>query len=179
MNRYPSVVILLHWTMAAGFIFMLASGLYMVNADISKAEQFQLYQTHKSAGVVMLVAILIRIAVKVFASSPELPSAIPAEERKLAKLGHLALYLLLLAIPFAGWIMVSASPFGLPTFVFVDWLKWPHFPGVSKNKSVEEVAKLAHLYLVIIMIAVLLTHIGALFWHKKKQGILLLNRMWW
>jgi len=179
MNRYHSLAIVLHWSMAAGFLFMLGSGLYMVNAQMPKAEQFQLYQTHKAAGVVMLVAILLRIALRFFVKPPALPQALPEKEQKLAKIGHIGLYLLLFAIPMAGWVMVSASPFGLPTFVFVDWIKWPHIPGIAKNKPVEAAAKLAHWYLVLLMVAFLFAHIGAVIWHHKQQGINLLKRMWW
>ena len=65
-NRYHSLSILLHWTIALGLVFMFASGLYMVYADISKADQYRLFQLHKAAGVVMLWAILMRVGVKIF-----------------------------------------------------------------------------------------------------------------
>lgn len=158
---------------------MLISGLIMVNADLPRADQFQLYQTHKAAGVVMLVAIFLRVAIRLWCKPPVLPSTIPPKEKSLATLGHIGLYTMLLAIPISGWVMVSASPFGLPTFVFVDWLKWPHIPGIAKNKPIESWAKLAHWYLVLTMGLMLLAHIGAVIWHKRSQGINLLQRMWW
>lgn len=178
-RRYHSVSIVLHWTMLLGFVFMLASGLYMVNADIPKADQFKLYQVHKAAGVLMLWAVLLRLLTRFLSTAPQLPIEIPARERSLAKIGHIALYMGLLAIPLSGWLMVSASPFGLPTFVFVDWIKWPHIPGVARNKEIEALAKSAHWYLVITMLVLLVSHIGAVIWHKKKQGLNLINRMWW
>lgn len=177
--RYHSATIVLHWAMAVGFLFMLGSGLYMVNGDLSRADQFQLYQTHKAAGVVMLVALVVRICIRFLTRQPALPQSIPQQERRLAKLGHSALYVMLLAIPVTGWIMVSASPFGLPTFVFVDWLKWPHIPGLAKNEVVEDIARAAHWYIVVTMIFMLIAHIGAVVMHKYKHNVSLLKRMWW
>ncbi len=178
-GRYHSLAICLHWLMALGLVFMVVSGLYMVNFDMPRADQFKLYQTHKAAGVLMLVAIVMRIVVRVFSKQPVLPPSIPQAEQRLAKLGHVALYCLLVAVPVAGWVMVSASPFGLPTFVFVDWLKWPHIPGIERNKEVESLAKAAHWYFALAMMLFVAAHVCAVIWHKKKQGINLVKRMWW
>lgn len=179
IERYHSLAIALHWAMALGLLFMLASGLFMANADIPKADQFRLYQLHKAAGVVMLVAIFTRLLIRVFTHRPALPAQMPANQQKLAELGHVGLYALLVSIPLAGWVMVSASPFGLPTFVFVDWLKWPHIPGIARNKEIEAIAKAAHWYLGLTLMLMLTVHIGAVFLHKQKQGINLIKRMWW
>ena len=70
VQRYHSLSIVLHWSMALALLFMFASGLYMVNADISKAEQYQLFQIHKASGVVVLWALMLRVAVRVFTHAP-------------------------------------------------------------------------------------------------------------
>ena len=89
--RYHSLSILLHWTVVLGLVFMLASGLYMVNADISKADQYKLFQLHKAAGVVMLWALFVRICVRIFTTAPDLPSTLTNADKKKAKTGHLTL----------------------------------------------------------------------------------------
>jgi len=177
--RYHSVSILLHWTVVLGLVFMLASGLYMVNADISKADQYKLFQLHKAAGVVMLWALFVRICVRIFTTAPDLPSTLTNTDKKKAKTGHLLLYVALVIMPLSGWVMVSASPFGLPTFVFIDWLKWPHIPGIARNKTVETIANNTHWVTAAVLFTLIIGHIAAVIWHKKAHGLNLLNRMWW
>ena len=151
----------------------------MVNIDMSKADQYKLFQVHKAAGVVMLWAIFIRICTRIITTAPELPSSLSQTDKKRAKAGHLLLYVALIIMPLSGWLMVSASPFGLPTFVFVDWIKWPHVPGVARNKTVETIANNTHWITAGILFALIIGHIGAVVWHKRKHGLSLLNRMWW
>lgn len=178
-DRYHSMSIVLHWTMALALLFMFASGLYMLNADISKAEQYRLFQIHKASGVVVLWALILRIMVRVFTPAPALPDKLNPQQIKQAKLGHIALYIALVTMPLSGWLMVSASPFGLPTFVFVDWIKWPHIPGVARNKAIETLANNVHWITAIFLGTFILGHISAVIWHYKKHQVNLINRIWW
>ena len=178
-NRYHSLSILLHWSIVVGLMFMFASGIYMVYADISRADQFRLFQIHKASGVIMLWAILLRIGVRIFTKAPAALDALTPTENLQAKLGHTALYIALITMPLSGWLMVSASPFGLPTLVFVDWINWPHVPGVARNKAIETIANNVHWITAISLAALILGHISAVVWHKKKHKINLLKRMWW
>ena len=179
IQRYHSLSISLHWAMAFGLLFMFASGLYMVNADISKAEQYQLFQIHKAAGVVVLWSLILRITVRIFTHSPDLPGQLNQVQIKKAKLGHIALYIALMIMPLSGWLMVSASPFGLPTFVFVDWIRWPHIPMVARNKIIETLANNMHWITAIVLGTFILGHISAVIWHYQKHKVNLIKRMWW
>jgi cytochrome b561 len=158
---------------------MFVSGLYMVNADISKAEQYKLFQIHKAAGVVMLWALFVRVCVRIFTHAPELVKEFSNSDRNKAKAGHILLYIAVVVMPLSGWLMVSASPFGLPTFVFVDWIKWPHIPGVSRNKTIETIANNVHWITALTLGFMIVGHIGAVIWHRNKHGVNLLERMWW
>lgn len=176
--RYHSLAILLHWGIAIGLLFMLCSGWYMVNADISKADQFRLYQVHKAAGVLVFISILLRLFVRLVTRQPDLPISIAQKERQFAKYGHLALYVVMLLMPMSGWLMVSSSPFGLPTIVF-DLFEWPHIPGLARNKELETLAKYVHWYVGIGFIGLIALHVGAVVKHKRQEKLNLLNRMWW
>ncbi|MDC8831133.1 cytochrome b [Alteromonas gilva] len=178
-TRYHSISIVLHWLIALGILFMLASGIAMVNIDMPKADQYQLFQIHKASGVIMLWAIVLRIVVRLFSEQPPLPAMLSAHEQKLAKLGHIGLYTALVVMPLSGWLMVSASPFGLPTFVFVDWIKWPHIPFVERNKTIESLARNIHWLTAIALGMMILGHIAAVIMHKKRHGLQLITRMWW
>lgn len=165
--------------MALALLFMFASGLYMVNADISKAEQYKLFQIHKASGVLVLWAVVLRLITRALTRAPALPDSLNQQQKFHAKLGHVVLYIALVTMPLSGWMMVSASPFGLPTFVFVDWIKWPHIPWVARNKVIENLANNVHWITAIVLGIGIAGHIGAVFWHKQKHKIDLLSRMWW
>ena len=179
VQRYHSLSIVLHWSIALALLFMFASGLYMVNADISKADQYRLFQIHKASGVLVLWALILRVGTRFFTSSPTLPDTLNQQQAFNAKLGHICLYITLVIMPVSGWLMVSASPFGLPTFVFVDWIKWPHIPGVARNKSIESIANNVHWVTASVLATMIAGHVSALVWHKKKHNINLISRIWW
>jgi cytochrome b561 len=179
MQRYNSFSIVLHWCIALALLFMFASGLYMVNADISKADQYRLFQIHKASGVLVLWALILRIGTRILTKAPALPDSLNQQQVFKAKLGHLFLYAALVTMPLSGWLMVSASPFGLPTFVFFDWIKWPHIPGVARNKTIEVLANNVHWITATILATSIVGHISAVVWHKKTHNINLISRMWW
>lgn len=176
VQRYHSLAILLHWSIALALLFMFVSGLYMVNVDISKADQYKLFQIHKGAGVLLLFAIVLRFLVRWLTLQPALPESLSETEKRLSKTGHAGLYLAMLAMPLSGWLMVSASPFGLPTIVF-DWFQWPHIPGVARNKVVESMARNIHWYTALSFILLIAIHVFAVIKHQVKDNINLLPRI--
>ncbi|MEC7577523.1 MAG: cytochrome b/b6 domain-containing protein, partial [Pseudomonadota bacterium] len=99
-------------------------------------------------------------------------------EKKMAKIGHWGLYVMMFLMPLSGWLMVSSSPYGLPTIVF-NMFEWPHVPGVADNGVVHDDAKLAHLILAIIFAALIAGHIAAVIKHAIFDKENLLKRMWW
>ncbi|MFC3121807.1 cytochrome b [Agaribacter flavus] len=177
-TRYHSVAIVIHWLMAVSVLVMIGTGLYMVNIDMPKAEQFKLYQYHKAGGVVMLWLIVLRLVVRTSTKRPALPSSLSRKNQSLAQIGHGALYSLLILIPLSGWFMVSASPFGLPTFVFVDWIKWPHIGFASKNNTVEAISNTVHYILAYLLFFAVAGHVAATIYHYKIHRINLFQRMW-
>ncbi len=60
-NNYHISIILLHWIMALAIFLMLISGVIMEYVNIDKKLKFDLYQYHKSLGVLLLIALFIRI----------------------------------------------------------------------------------------------------------------------
>lgn len=177
-TRYHSLAIILHWVMAACIFWMLFSGVMMEYILEDKKAVFQWYQWHKASGVLVLLALALRIIIRLFTRQPALPDEFPAHEKRLAKLGHLGLYALMTTMPMAGWVMVSASPYGLPTIVF-DWFTWPHIPDLQGNKDIEEIAETIHFYGAIALGIFLAAHLGAVVKHNVKDNINLLPRMWW
>ncbi|MFT5006965.1 MAG: cytochrome b561 [Paracoccaceae bacterium] len=168
-SRYHYSVRILHWMMALGFVMMFTSGAIMEYAEITKKLQFQMYQWHKSGGVLLLFAFCARVLFRLSLAIPNHLSGLTKFELGASKFVHKALYFLMVAIPLSGWLMVSASVFGLPTIVF-GWFEWPHIPGVQGNNSVEDFAKTAHSWMVWIFAGIIVLHIAAALKHQLYRG---------
>lgn len=175
-QRYNKYAIILHWVMALCFFAMLASGLSMEHLELEKSFKFNLYQWHKSLGVLLIVAFIIRIAIRLFHKPPKWPERLSSFDKKAAALGHYALYACMILIPLSGWAMVSSSSYGLPTIVF-DLFQWPHIPGIQSNADVNFASKVSHKYMAYGFIALIILHIGATLKHKMFDKINLLPRM--
>ena len=96
---------LLHWVTAGVIFFMFGLGVWMSNFVPDAFEQFALVQTHKSWGFVVFALALIRVVWRLMNPAPPLPAHMSRLARFLAHAGHLALYVLIFAMPISGWLM--------------------------------------------------------------------------
>jgi cytochrome b561 len=176
--RYHSLAIILHWLMALAIILMLTSGIMMTYIQLESQLQFRLYQWHKSMGVLLLLAVLVRVIVRLITHPPSLPSQFSKVDVMLAKIGHLCLYITMILMVVSGWIMVSASSYGLPTIVF-GMFEWPHFPLIPTTQATQMLSKNIHFFTAITLLLLLFAHIGAVIKHKITDNENLLHRMWW
>ena len=176
-TRYTAVAITLHWVIAVTIFAMLASGLIMNDVPLEPAQKFMLYQWHKSLGVLVLLAVCARILWRFVAKPPALPAGFKPLDVKAAKLGHLALYAAMIVMPLTGWLMVSASVYGLPTVVF-DMFTWPHIPGLEGNQAVEGAAHELHEIFATGLMILIALHIAALVKHAVMDKVNLMPRMW-
>lgn len=180
-NRYPVALVLLHWLLAILIVGMLGSGLLVGSELLPKMQEFQLIQWHKAFGVAVLLLAALRVAVRLWAMTtqkiPPLPKAFKPWELKAAHLGHLGLYAAMIGLPLTGWLMVSSSPYGLPTLLWGS-VAWPHLPGIAGLAWVNEVSKESHELLGYTMLALLAAHVGAVLKHYYQDKINLLPRVW-
>ncbi|MHA3976411.1 cytochrome b [Halovulum sp. GXIMD14794] len=116
-----------HWSMAALILGMLGLGFWMSRVEQDLLLQFDLIQRHKSFGTMVFALACLRIAWRASQRArPSDPVEMPSWQRQAARLSHLALYALMLALPLSGWLMASASPlndadalpFQIPNMVF-------------------------------------------------------------
>ena len=110
-------MIALHWLAGALILELIAHGFIMVHGGLSAATAFDLYQSHKSLGFVVLVLTAARLFARLSSASPA-PAAAPQWERRLAALVQGALYALTIVAIIAGWLVVSTSPLPVPTQFF-------------------------------------------------------------
>ncbi|MES2056602.1 MAG: cytochrome b/b6 domain-containing protein [Pseudomonadota bacterium] len=162
-TRYSTVAITLHWLIAALLIFEVGLGLRMEAAH--GADKFAVFQLHKSIGITILLLVAIRLLWRFFRTPPKITAK--PWERVLAHAVHALFYLLLLALPLSGWIIVSTSRIVVPTLLY-GVIPWPHFPGVdgAAKAAWHDVAEFIHVNLVTVIYALFALHIaGALKHH--------------
>ncbi|MGE8541778.1 MAG: cytochrome b [Acinetobacter sp.] len=121
----------LHWLMAIIFIAAWLIGFYSGNFlsyDTDGSFKGQVITLHKNIATIIIFLVVIRIFWRYTHPAPELPATMSPLMKKLAHLGHLALYLVLLALPITGclfsWSAGHPAPvlylFNLPTLVQED-----------------------------------------------------------
>jgi cytochrome b561 len=165
--RYTRVAIFLHWVMALGVAVLAVMGLVMVHVKLNPMRMFQLYQLHKSIGVTVLLAAVLRLGWRLAHRPPALPAAMPALEQTAARGSHLLLYVALFGLPLTGWALVSSSVFNIPTVLY-GVLPWPDLPVLSTldNKApVEAVLKAVHAYGAYALIGLVAVHAAAALRH--------------
>lgn len=170
---------LLHWAMAILILSMLGLGAYMANFVDDIYQQFELFQLHKSWGFVAFALAVLRILWRAVNPAPDLPEGMSRPERLLAKGGHLALYILVLAMPLSGWLMASASTlqdtYGVKNMVFgVFELPDPFVPG---GEDLETLFATIHTASAILLTVLVLIHAAAALRHQFVRGDGLLRRM--
>ena len=132
--RYGSVAMSFHWLIAAFVLVNLGLGLYMADLPRSDPSQFcdlpdaQIHRPDR-AGAERVAAGL---------ASHQSDSAAAARHDRLLRFAvrasHFLLYFLIVAIPLAGWAMVSSSPLGLPTPYF-GLFSWPNIPFLAEHAA--------------------------------------------
>ena len=173
--RYGAVAMGLHWAIALLIVFEIGLGWRMDGPP--GATTFAVYQLHKSIGISILILTLARIAWRVGHRSPPSVGG-KVWEHRLAGWVHVGFYLLLLAIPLSGWLIVSASRTGIGTVLF-GLIPFPHLPGVpalepATKAAVEQAAETAHRLLGWALYGLLALHVaGALKHHliDRDQGL--------
>ena len=146
-SPYSRVSIALHWVIAFLILGNLGGGLafdWMLNNPDPELRQaaFQGIQVHKAAGLTILALSLVRLLVRLREGFPVLPDHMKRWERVLARVTHFGFYGLMIGMPLAGWLMVSASPLNFPTSHF-GLFDVPHLP-VPQSAAIAGAANSAH-----------------------------------
>lgn len=159
----------LHWLMAALILALIGVGWVMTHIRADLGTIFELYQWHKSWGVVVALLLVLRLAAR--GLSPALP---PLEhsgfERRAARVAHLAFYVLMAALPISGWLMAASSPLALPTRPF-ELFTLP--APVGPDEALFERLQLLHEVLAYGLLALIALHIAASLKHQlvDRDGI--------
>lgn len=166
--RYTPVAIAFHWGIAALVLAQLWLGWRM--GRVEGMDRFTLFQLHKSVGITVLVATLLRLGWRVTHPAPPYPATLSPRERRMATAAHWLFYAATLVLPLSGWVIVSASPLNLPTLLFKT-VPWPHLPfvhalPVAARGRVAATAAGIHVWLAWSLLALIALHVAAALKHQ-------------
>ncbi|MBS1158572.1 MAG: cytochrome b561 [Proteobacteria bacterium] len=136
-ERYGSLSIGLHWLMllvlAAVYACIELREFFPKGSDPREA----LKAWHFMLGLAVLILVALRIGAQVIAPSPRIVPAPPKWQESAGKLMHLALYALMIGLPLAGWLLLSAAGKPIPFFT----TQLPALIAENKDlaKSIKEV----------------------------------------
>ncbi len=173
-NRYSTVAIILHWTIAGLILFNLYLALQF--DGMRGLEKFNAFQLHKSVGLTVLLLSLARLAWRLTHRPPLLPAPMPRWERIGALTAHWVFYGLMIGIPLTGWVLVSASPTNLPTLIFKT-VPWPHLGFIHDlampvRRALEDQVEQVHMLLGYSMACLIVLHVAAAlkhhFWNRDE-----------
>lgn len=163
--RYPMSARLMHWAMAALLLSMLFLGASMVDRWAPWATTA--VQLHKALGLLALVLVVVRLVNRLRFRAPALPATMPLTQRAIAAASHLALYVLMVALPLTGWAMQGAA--GLPVQVFGVVLPDLVAADLARYGLLREL----HAWLAYGLLGLVLLHAGAALHHGwvRRDGV--------
>ena len=137
-NRYHITSISLHWLMLALFVAVYASIELRVLFEKGTELRETLKSLHFMFGLLMFFLVWLRLAMRIKYPAPRIEPAPAPWQALAARLAHGMLYVLMIGMPLAGWLMLSASGKPIPFF----GLELPALIG--KNKELAGQIKEVH-----------------------------------
>jgi cytochrome b561 len=164
---------MLHWLSAVLIITMLAVGTIMLRID-DTGVRFDLYQSHKALGFVVLCLTLLRGLVRLAVARQGPALSGPRWQAQAAAAAHVVLYGLILGVTVSGWVMASATPLAIPTSVF-GLFDLPAI--VDRDLATYRQAKEVHGWLTKALMAMVALHVLAALKHHLVDRDTVLLRM--
>ena len=172
-TAYALLLRRIHWATAVLFIVAMLIGFYCGLQPPGTSPRRELLEVHKSLGMTLLFLSVLRLMVRAATKVLPEPSSFGALVRFAAKLNHVALYLILFAMPLTGYAFSSAGGYSLKYF----WtFSWPRL--VTNSPEIAHAGEVAHDTLAWLVYAVVALHVAATFWHAVVMRDGTLARMW-
>ena len=170
-TRWGDIAQTFHWLIAALIVVQGVIGLTMVELGMTPTK-VRVFALHKSIGLTVLALALLRLAWRLTQRAPrEVPMA--RWQLAAARLSHFLLYVLILALPFSGWLFNSAANSPL------EWFGVVHVPSLTRgfDPVLKAFALRTHVVLFWVLVAVVAIHVFAALWHHLHQRDDVLLRM--
>ena len=172
-DKYTGTAITLHWLMALLIILGFLVGLYVADLALSP-QKLRILAWHKWSGVTVFLLLVLRILWRLAHRAPPLPASMSALMKRLSALTHLAIYLLMAAVPVVGWLHSSAAGVSV---VYFNLVPLPDLVG--KDKALSHLFGEIHETLAWSLMGLVALHVAAALKHQLVDRDNLLQRMRW
>jgi len=171
-KRYGLTAQLFHWVTLLLVVALFALASYFEEMPAGP-EKGVVIGWHKSIGITVMLLTLLRLGWRLLDTAPP-PVFAPAQwQQRLTLWTHRGLYLLLIVLPFSGYLMSLAA--GRPVVLF-NQIALPVLLG--ENKPLAEQLKELHEILATLVFLLVALHSAAALWHQFFLRDHLLSRMW-
>ncbi len=136
--KYPFAMKFLHWFMAMVVVLLFCLGLWMSDLDYYHEWYRKAPTLHVSVGLMFLFALLVRVMIRLVKGVPAPIENQRSIEKKLAKVVHGLLYVLMFLMATSGYLLASLEEVGV---TFFNWFYLPSIPtgGAGIEDAVEEI----------------------------------------
>ncbi len=177
VQRYTRTAMVLHWVVAVLIVGNVVLGL----AADSLPEDWirSAVDTHKSIGITVLGLAVLRLLWRFAYRPPPMPDSYARSERLGAHAAHVALYVLIFALPISGWMHDSAWNGGAthPVFLYgvIPWFRIPALANLdpATKDHLHAVLFTCHVWFGYALYGLLGLHVlGALkhqFWDREAE----------
>jgi cytochrome b561 len=172
VETYRPLPRFLHWLTVALVVVQAPVGVYMAYRgnvlNVWDALTGVLYNGHKLVGVTILLVAACRLAYRLARGAPADEPTIEPWQSLASRLNHWGLYLLLIAVPVAGYIGVSLFP-ALDVFGPIS------LPAlVAPDKEAAKTAFFVHGLLAAALLLLIAVHVAAALFHYfiRKDNVL-------
>jgi cytochrome b561 len=162
------------WTIALHWITVLAivvCAFAALSRELTEDKTLRiiLMDIHRQSGLIVLVAFVLRLAVRFRVGMANHAGEVSALERWAAQLAHVALYVLLLAMPLLGLAVSNAHAVQIKLFGLV-----PLPMLVGEDADLADTLTDYHTWGAWALLALVVAHVGAACWHHwvRRDGVL-------
>jgi len=173
---YGALTKLFHWLVVVLFAAQIGSGLVMTRLEeggqVAGLSGDDIYNWHKTIGLVALLVALARIQVRRMGELPPWAPTLTAIERRIVHRAEQALYAAMLIMPISGFIHVMAGGYGV---LLAGLVALPN--PIGKWEALAELGQVLHMIGGIALGVALAAHLGVVLRHTLWLRDGLLRRM--
>ncbi len=171
-ERWGSVAIMLHWSMAALILLVqVPAGIVMLQVDPGPLQN-ALFNVHKNVGLVVFALALVRVGWRLANPVPALPLDVPGWQERAAHLTHFLLYALIFLLPVSGFLYTAFGGFPVPLLMVYDLGQL-----IPKSKPQAEVWQAIHHWSQWALYGVVALHVAGALQHHFVHRDDVLRRM--
>ena len=173
MQRYGKIAILFHWAIA----ILIGTNILLANLaeDLPRAARAAYMSPHKAIGISILLLSVGRILWRLGHRPPPLPKKVQGLQAKAGHTVHMLFYVLMIAMPLTGWLMIGANSRAAPVDFFglftVDL-------AVGKNAMLAGIGREGHEILATMLLVLVGLHVLGALKHQFIDRMPFIQRMW-